>query len=143
MNIIPRRPFGELDDFFRDDDWFFPVFSRRSAEPDMDVYETEKEVVAEVSIPNINPEDVKVFVEDGILKVSGEFEEMEEKGEKGKSYWQKEIRKGSFQRGVRLPTEVDESKTEATYENGVLTVTLPKIKLERKRRKEIKVKRKK
>ena len=140
MNIIPRRPFNELDDFFRDDDWFFPVFSRKGFDPDMDVYETEKDVVAEVSVPNINPDDVKVSVEDGVLRVVGEFEEKEEERGEDKNYWRKEISRGSFQRAVRLPCEVDEEKTEATYEKGVLKVVLPKREPKEKKAKEIKVK---
>ncbi len=138
MNIIPRKPFEELDGFFRDDDWFFPVFSKRgSFEPDMDVYETEKEVVAKVSLPDIDVEDVKVSVEDGILKVSGEFEDEEK--EEGKDYWRKEIRSGSFQRATRLPSRVDEVKTKARYEKGVLTITLPKVEEKKQKGKEIKI----
>lgn len=139
MNIVPRKSFGELDGFFGDDDWFFPVFpTRGSYDPDMDVYETEKEVVAKVSLPDINCEDVKVSVEDGVLKISGKFEKEEE--EKEKNYYRKEIRKGSFQRAVKLPSEVDEEKTDATYERGVLTVILPKIEPKKKEGKEIKIK---
>ncbi len=143
MNIIPRKTFGELENFFSDDDWFFPVFSKKSFDPDMDVYETEKDVVAEINLPNISPENVDVWVEDGLLKVSGNFSEEEEEGEKGKSYWRKEIRKGSFQRAVRLPSEVNEDKTDAVYEKGVLKVTLPKTEPKKKKGKEIKVKEKK
>jgi len=140
MNIVPRRPFDELGDFFRDDDWFFPVFSRKVSEPEMDIYETEKDVVAELSLPDIDPGKVKVNVEDGILKISGEEEE-EEKDE-GKNYWRKEIRKGSFQKAVRVPQEVDADKTEATYERGVLKVVMPKVEPKQKEGKEIKVKNK-
>ncbi len=138
MNIVPRRPFDELNDFFRDDDWFFPVFSKRASEPEMDVYETEKDVVAEVNLPDINPDNVSVLVEEGVLKISGKEEE--EKKDEGKNYWRKEIRKGSFQKAVRLPHEVDENKTEATYEKGVLKVVMPKIEEKKKESKEIKVK---
>ncbi len=138
MNIVPRKPFGELDDFFRDDDWFFPVFSRKDFEPDMDVYETEKDVVAEINLPNIDPNDIKVSVDDGVLKVSGDFEEKEE--DKEKNYWKKEIRRGSFKRAIRLPAEVDEEKVDANYQNGILKVVLPKTKPKKKKEKEIKVK---
>lgn len=138
MNIIPRKPFRELDDFFGDDDWFLPVFPRRGSEPEMDVYETEKEIVAEISLPDMEEKDVKVSVEDGVLRVVGEKEEKDE--EKGKNYWRREIRKGSFERAVALPSEVDEDKTEATYEKGVLKITMPKVEQKKKTGKEIKVK---
>jgi HSP20 family protein len=140
MNIIPRKPFSrELDNFFGEDDWFFPVFpTRGSFDPDMDVYETDKDVVAKIVLPDISCDDVKVSVEENVLKISGDFEEKKE--EKEKNYWRKEIRSGSFQRAVRLPSEVDGEKSEATYEKGVLTIVLPKIKPKKKEEKEIKIK---
>ncbi len=111
-------------------------------EPDMDVYETENEVVAEVNVPDINPDNINVSVDGNVLKISGEFEDKKEEGEKEKSYWKKEIRKGSFSRAVRLPSEVDENKSEAAYENGILKVTLPKTEEKERKGKEIKVKKK-
>ncbi len=138
MNIIPRRPFRELDDFFGDDDWFLPIFPRRANEPDIDMYETEKDIVAEVNIPDMDPKDVKVWVEDGMLRVKGEREEKDE--EKNRNYWRKEICKGTFEKAISLPTEVDEERTEANYEKGVLRVVLPKTEPKKKEGKEIKVK---
>jgi HSP20 family protein len=140
MNII-RRPFQDFDDFFSEDDnWFFPVFSRKMSEPEMDVYETEKDVVAKINIPDFNQEDIKISIEDDVLKVSGEVEEEREEGEEGRSYWKKEIRKSSFSRSVRLPADVDEEKTEASYKNGLLEVVMPKKEPEKRKEKEIKIK---
>lgn len=136
MALIPWKPFGDLDKFFEDDEWLLPVFPKGRMEPAMDVYETDKAVVAEVSVPNIDPEKINVSVENQILRVSGSMEE--EKKEEKKGYWRKEIRKGSFERMVRLPVPVDESKVEAEYEKGVLKVTMPKI--EAKAAKKVKVK---
>lgn len=139
MNIVPRKPFGELDSFFGDEDWFFPVFPTRAGfDPDMDIYETENDVVVKVVLPEINCDDIKISVEDDILKISGKFEEKSE--EKEKNYWRKEIKKGSFQRSVKLPSEVDEERTDASYEKGVLSIVLPKIKQKKKDKKEIKIK---
>ncbi len=139
MNIIPRKPFGELDNFFQDDEWFFPVFSKKAFDPEMDVYETEKEIIAELSIPDFKSEDVKVSLEDGMLKVSGEFKEEQEDKKKGKSYWKKEIRKGSFQRIIRVPVDVDEEKIDAVYEKGLLKVVLPKTEQKKKKGKDVKI----
>jgi HSP20 family protein len=140
MNII-RRPFQDFDDFFSEDDnWFFPVFSRKMSEPEMDVYETEKDVVAKINIPDFNQEDIKISIEDDVLKVSGEVREEKEEGEEGRSYWKKEIRKSSFSRSVRLPADVDEEKTEASYKNGLLEVVMPKKEPEKRKEKEIKIK---
>jgi len=126
MAIIPWKPFDELDRFFSDEDWFLPVLPRFQAGPVMDVYETDKNVVAEVNLPGIDPEKVDVSVKNRVLRVSGSSEEKTE--EKKKGYWRKEIRKGSFERAVRLPSEVQEDKVDATYEKGVLKIVIPKTK---------------
>lgn len=93
--------------------------------PAMDIYETDKEVVAEVNLPGFNPENIEVKVENGLLKISGKA--AEEKEEKEKGYWRKEIRRGSFERIVRLPAAVKENAVEATYSQGVLKIVMPKL----------------
>lgn len=125
MALIPWKPFSDLDHFFEEEDWMMPVFSRKEiTRPAMDVYETEKEVIAEVSLPKINPEKVDISLEEGVLKVSGRDEETKEEKEKG--YWKKEIRKGSFERAMRLPVSVKETDIDATYEKGVLKIVMQK-----------------
>lgn len=125
MSLIPWRPFSDLDKFFGDDDWLLPVFSRTElAKPAMDVYETDTDVIAEVNIPDFDPEKVDVSVEDDVLKVSGRMDEKKEEKEKG--YWRKEIRKGSFERMMRLPALVKEDAVSAIYDKGVLKVVMPK-----------------
>jgi len=126
MALIPWKPFGDLDKMLTEDDWLMPVFPRMDmAKPAMDVYETDKDVVAEVSIPDFDPEKVEVSVKDGVLRVSGKVDEKKE--EKNKGYWRKEIRKGSFERMMRLPVAVKENAVDATYDKGVLKITMPKM----------------
>jgi HSP20 family protein len=125
MPLIPWKAFSDLDKFFEDDGWLMPILpSTEISKPAMDIYETDKEVIAEVSIPNFDPKKIDVSVESGILKVSGKIDKKAEKKEKG--YWRKEIRKGSFERMVRLPIAVKEKSTKATYEKGVLKIVMPK-----------------
>jgi len=125
MSLVRWKSLSDLEKLFEDEDWFLPVFPRLDAgKPAMDVYETDKEVIAEVNIPDFNPEKVDVSVEDNILKISGKMEENKE--EKGKDYWRKEIRKGSFERMIKLPVSVKEGAIEATYEKGVLRIVMPK-----------------
>jgi len=139
MAIIPWKPFFNIDRFFEDEDWFLPVLPKNKIfEPAMDLYETDKEVIAEINAPGYDSDKFEVSVNDGLLKIRGEMEEKKE--EKKRNYWRKEIREGSFEKVVRLPTAVDENKVEATYEKGILRVVMPKIKKETKTEKKIKVK---
>lgn len=125
MPLIPWKPFSDLDKFFGDDDWIMPIFSRSELlKPAMDVYETDKEVIAETNIPGFDPEKIEISVEDGMLKLSGRIEEKKEEKERG--YWCKEIRRGSFERMTRLPVSVKKDKITATYDNGVLKIVMPK-----------------
>lgn len=125
MSLIRWKSLSDLEKLFEDEDWFLPVFPRLDAgKPAMDIYETEKEVIAEVNIPDFDPEKVDVSVEDSVLKINGTVEEKKE--EKEKDYWRKEIRKGSFERMMKLPVSVKESEVQATYEKGVLKIVMPK-----------------
>lgn len=138
MPIIPWRPFGDLERFF-EEDWLLPAFPPiRMPEPAMDVYETGKEVIAEVNLPGIDPEKIEVSVKNQILIVSGKTEEKKEEKEKG--YWRREIRKGSFERMMRLPTAVKEDKVEANYEKGILKIVMPKAEAKKEKTVKIKVK---
>lgn len=92
--------------------------------PAMDVYETEKVVVVETALPGINPDEVKVSVEKGVLTVTGESKKEHEVDDK--NYYRKEMRSGSFFRQVALPTAVLEDKVDAVFEDGMLKVTCPK-----------------
>jgi len=135
MAIIPWRPFEELESFFENENWMLPV---RFREPAMDVYETEKEVIAEINLPGIDPEKVNVSVENQILRVNGTSEEKKE--EKKKGYWRKEIRRGAFERVVSLPCAVDENKVEANYEKGILKIVMLKLEKKASQGKKIKIK---
>ena len=93
--------------------------------PAMDVYETEDKVVVSVELPGMTAEDVEVYVEDSTLTVSGKREFSSEVEEE--SYHRIERRYGAFSRAVSLPPQVDTTKVDARFTNGVLTVEVPKI----------------
>lgn len=136
MPLIPWKPFDELDNFFEGDNWFLPI---KTTGPAMDVYETNKEVIAEINLPGIDPDKVNISVENRVLQVSGVSEEKKE--EKKKGYWRREIRKGSFERAISLPAQVREEKIEASYDKGVLKVVMPKVERNtREAKKKIKIK---
>lgn len=113
------QPIMDLDRIFDEDRWFSGSFS-----PAMDVYQDGDNVIAKVSLPDIEPKNIEVSVENDVLTVSGETREKKEI--KHEDYYRKEIREGSFSRSVVLPMKVKNEKVKASYEKGVLTITMPK-----------------
>lgn len=103
--------------------------------PAMDVSETNDEIVATLELPGMNREDIKVTVSDGVLTVSGE--KKQEKIDENENRHRVERTYGYFRRSISLPADIDTSKVKATYKDGVLKVTMPK--LEEKKTKEIPV----
>ncbi len=124
MKLTKWEPFNELDNFF-DDRLFqpFALFPKPGLDFAVDVYEEKGNVIAKMNLPGINLEALDIALEDDMLTISGRREEEKEMDEK--NYYSKEIRRGSFSRSVRLPKSVDAAKTEATYKNGELLITMP------------------
>jgi HSP20 family protein len=102
----------------------------------LNAYETKDEVVVKASLPGFKPEEVEVSLIGDTLTIKGEHKE--EKEEKEGEYWLKEHRYGSFSRSFTIPVEVKGEKAEAAFDNGVLTLTLPKA--EEVKPKQIKIK---
>ena len=92
--------------------------------PAIDMYQTGNEVVVKAALPGIKPDEVQINVTGDILTIRGETKQEEEK--KDKSWHIREQRWGAFDRSVRLPTDVVADKAKADFDNGVLTITLPK-----------------
>jgi HSP20 family protein len=92
--------------------------------PAVDLYQTDDDVVVKMSVPGIKPEDVQISVTGDTLSIKGELKE--ESDNKQKAYHIREQRWGSFERTLTLPTDVKADKAQAEFENGVLTITLPK-----------------
>ncbi len=141
VKLIRRDPFRDLFDDMpsQANDFFgFVPAMRRQLEPSMNVYQTEKDLVVEMYVPNIDVDKLNVSVEEGILKIEGSTQE--EKEEKGKEYYRKEIRSGSFARAISLPVEVKEDKIEANIEKGMLKIVFPKADVKPVKKVEVKVK---
>jgi HSP20 family protein len=98
--------------------------TERLWEPLTDITEDDKEYLVKVELPAMKKEDVKVTVENGTLRISGERKA--EKEEKTKKYHRIERSYGSFLRAFTLPEGADGTKVNADYKDGVLTVRLPK-----------------
>ncbi len=107
------RPFGPTDGGWRG-----------LSTPAVDMYQTDNEVVIKAAVPGIQAEDVQISVTGDVLTIKGELKKDDEVREK--NYHMREQRWGAFERSVMLPTAVLSDKAKADFENGILTVTLPK-----------------
>lgn len=128
-NLIRWEPFGELVSMRKEFDRLFDDFLSRPSMSDrvvplIDLYQTDDNVVARIGLPGIKPEDVDIQVTGSVLTVRGESR-MEKEVEEA-TYHLREQRQGSFSRSVNLPTLVVADEANAEFEDGVLTITLPK-----------------
>ena len=115
----------EAMDRLFDDAFTRPLsMSAGSVVPAIDLFQTEEEVVVKASLPGLKAEDVHISITADVLTLSGEFKPANEK--KAATYHIREHRYGSFERSVMLPTDVQTDQAKADFENGVLTITLPK-----------------
>ena len=92
--------------------------------PAIDVYQTESEVVVKASLPGVKPDDVDISITGDTLTIKGETKVEEEV--KKENYLYQERRYGGFTRSITLPATLQTDKAEATFENGVVTLTIPK-----------------
>ncbi|RPI91465.1 MAG: Hsp20/alpha crystallin family protein [Chloroflexi bacterium] len=92
--------------------------------PAIDMYQTDDEVVIKAALPGFKADEVQINVTGDVLTLRGEMKHEEE--QKDKAWHIREHRWSSFERSIALPTDVKADKAAADYENGILTVTLPK-----------------
>ncbi len=92
--------------------------------PAMDLSETEQEFVLRADLPGLDESDVNIELEDNVLTVSGERKSEHEERKEG--YYRVERASGKFSRSLTLPEGVDPEKIDASFENGVLEVHIPK-----------------
>jgi len=134
MAIVRWEPFRDLMTSQRDFDRLFreafsPKFgegelSTRTWAPAVDIYENGDNLVLKAELPGINPDDVEIRVEDNTLYLKGERKF--EKEVKEQNYHRVERSYGTFTRSFSLPNSVDADKVGASYQDGVLTLTMPK-----------------
>jgi len=134
----PLSDFAELrhrlDQAFRD----LSEGAQRGWTPSVDLVRQEDALVLRADIPGIEPDEVKIEIEDDVLTVSGEHRE--EKEEKQEQYVRRERRYGSFSRSMVLPKGVKADDIDASTGHGVLEVKIPLPQAEEKKKVEIKPK---
>lgn len=107
--------------------WFEP-----EGELTVDVYQTDEEIVIQSAIAGVEPGDLDITIENDLVTISGIREKPPEKEKR--NYFHQECYWGRFSREIILPVEVDNSRVQATIKNGILTIGIPKIERERKRK---------
>jgi HSP20 family protein len=99
-------------------------FARIAATPAIDMSETDKAYKVTAELPGMEPENVEVTFEDGLLRIAGEKREQRDENEQGYRFSERTY--GSFERLIQLPAAALGDKIKAKFKNGVLTVTVPK-----------------
>lgn len=133
LELIPRRDgflslfpeTGLFDRFFNDLELPDIFGEEGMVVPAFDISETEKEYMITGEIPGIDVKDLDITLLDGILTIKGE--KKKEKEDKDENYHRIERHYGSFHRNFRLPAKVKTDKLDATYKDGVLKLTIPKV----------------
>ena len=147
MELMPWRPFGELGSIRSEMDRLWnkflgeTPFARSFTEewsPSVDISETKDKLVIKAELPGLDVKDVNVSISGDLLTIKGEKKKEEEEKDEHHHYMERYY--GSFQRSFQLPVNVKTDKIEATFDKGVLKVTLPKTEEAQKKEIEIKVK---
>lgn len=119
-NVMSKNFSDIMDEFFND------VVNTRdnSFVPGIDISETDNQFLISAELPGMSKDDIDVSLDNGRLSISGErkFEQEEE----GKTFHRVETRYGSFNRSFQLPDNVDEESINATYEDGLLNISIDK-----------------
>lgn len=126
--LVPRRSYNLFDDFFNND--FFGRDFRKFEAPSMktDVKEVDGNYELSIEVPGFNKEDITASLKNGYLTISAKHEENnDENNEQGK-YIRRERRFGSCQRSFFVGEAITEEDIKASYNNGILKLTLPKEK---------------
>jgi HSP20 family protein len=133
MPLVRYNPFADVDEFPAGLRIFQDSLNRllsdqspttRPWAPSVDILETENELVLKADVPGVELKDIDIQFENGTLTLKGERKF--EKEEKDRGFHRMERSYGSFVRYFTVPETVDSEHARADYQNGVLTVTLPK-----------------
>lgn len=131
-DVIGKRFSDIMDEFFND-----AVSNRQNTfAPKIDISETENQYVIDVTLPGMKKDDIQLDLEKGRLTISGERQFEKEKD--GKTYHRVESHYGSFTRSFQLPDDVKDDSINATYQDGILNITIDKSEEKMKRQIEIK-----
>lgn len=150
--VAPPRPVSPYEDFehflenvfdrgwMRPLRWESPLWERAGAGearvPRVDIIERDKEILVRAEIPGVDRKDLDVSVSDRTVTIKAQSRSESE--EKAGDFYRREITCGAYARSVTLPGEVDADKASASFSDGMLELTLPRLKQARRRQIEVK-----
>lgn len=140
MAVMQFRPSTDLFGPPFDDFMFRPLLQGNRVRnllraPEADVVETENAIIVAMDAPGMSPDDFEIGLENNVLTVSGERRPEWAEAEEARATWHlSERRYGKFSRSFVLPRDVDQDGIQARFDNGVLSVTVPKSERARRRR---------
>ena len=140
-SLATFSPLARLSAFQQEVDRLFdrPTFADQSGHggwsPALDLYQDKDNFTVRAELPGMKKEDITLSLHDGLLTLSGERQH--EKAHDEKSHLRNERLFGRFERTIALPMQVDGTRVQAAYEDGILTVTLPKAEAAKPRQIEI------
>ena len=150
MTLLTRRnqepiPLFEPLDRFIENLWNAPSLFPRTMEAEnflpLDVFEKENVVYVKAAVPGVKPEEFHLTLDNYVLTLWYETKDDMETEPDAKLY-RSEARYGKFMRSVRLPEDIEVDKVKAEFENGIVTITVPRMALPKVEPKKIPVKRK-
>lgn len=123
-NLIPRRNYFPEDSFF--DQVFNSFYDQRAGRPNVDIRETEHAFEVSADLPGMNKEDIEVSFKNNVLSIGAERSDEKNISNEEGTYIRRERTSSSFKRQF-IVEGVETAQIKAGYENGVLTITLPKV----------------
>ncbi|GAA4435854.1 Hsp20/alpha crystallin family protein [Pontibacter saemangeumensis] len=132
--------FTDIDRMFDNDFFLMPMNLKRQMEgkvPSVNIRDKEKEFLIEVAAPGMKKEDFNIDMEEGMLTISSQKEE--DKTEEKENYKRREYNYSSFSRSFNLPENVKPEEIKAQYQDGVLSLTIPKKQEQEKPKQKIKI----
>ncbi|MDB9312099.1 Hsp20/alpha crystallin family protein [Spirulina sp. CS-785/01] len=134
MALLRWQPFSELENLRRQMDQVFDDINGMTGiesnnplgwQPAIELSDRDNNLILRAQIPGLNAEDLDISVSRDTVTLKGEHRQEDESQDQG--FYRSEFRYGSFQRTINLPVAVENDQVEAEFNNGVLTLTLPKV----------------
>ena len=125
VNVNPAHEFRSIEEMI---DRAFGTPFRAVSGPTtlpVDVLERDGSLVVRAAVPGVDPKDLDITIENNVLTIKGSVNH--ETTSEGEKVYRREVSYGAFARSIRLPEDLDESKFDAQFRNGIVTITLPRL----------------